>query len=308
MEVVNDLKQIPEPFKNAVVTAGNFDGVHIGHQALFRQAIEKARSLKGTSVAITFEPHPGRVLSPNNYFPLLTLYEQKVGLIGAAGIDVLVCVPFTRAFAATPARTFVRQVLCETMGMKAAIVGPDHSFGKGKGGSISLLKEMGAVWGFEVIVSRWVELGGQRISSTGIRKIVKEGKIEKAATLLGRHYQIKGTVVHGRERGGKVLGFPTANVKLDNEICPKKGVYAVTVECNDTTYEGVINIGHCPTFGSGELTAEVHVLDFDQDIYGCPIKVNFVRRLREEKKYPRPEELILQIREDVKQAREILSH
>lgn len=306
MELVKDLREISKPFKNAVVTIGNFDGVHIGHQALFHQVIERADSIGGTSVVMTFEPHPIRVLNCDKHFPLITLYEQKLELIGATGIDTLVCIPFTREFAATPARTFVKEILYDMIGMKSVVVGEDYSFGRKREGDVSLLKEMGITHGFEVIISGWIELEGRRISSTEIRDLVGEGEVEEAGKLLGRHYQVRGTVIRGRDRGGMLLGFPTANLRVYNELCPKRGVYAVTVQCNDTTYEGVANIGYSPTFGNGELSVETHILDFDQEIYDRSIRVNFARRLRDEKKFPGPEALAAQIRRDIEKAREIL--
>jgi riboflavin kinase/FMN adenylyltransferase len=307
MEVIRDLNEIVQPFRNAVVTIGNFDGVHIGHRALFDQVIKKAKSLEGTSVVVTFEPHPIRVLNCHKHFPLITLYEQKVELIGVTGIDALVCIPFTREFAATPARTFVKEVLCDAIGMKSVIVGPDYSFGKSREGNISLLREMGETYGFEVIISGWVDQGPRRISSTEIRNLVTEGRVEEAAELLGRHYQVRGTVIRGRDRGGKILGFPTANLTLYDELCPKGGVYAVTVEHRGIYHQGVANIGYSPTFDNGEFSIEVHILDFDQNVYEQPIRVNFVERLRGERKFPRPELLAAQIKKDIERARQILA-
>lgn len=307
MNVITGFANISEPFTNAVVTIGNFDGVHTGHQALFHQVMEKAESLKGTSVVVTFEPHPIRVLNCNKHFPLITLYEQKVELIGATGIDSLVCVPFSQEFAATPARTFVKDLLYETLGMRSIIVGPDYSFGKKREGGISLLKEMGETCGFEVTMSDWVEQGSRRISSTEIRNLVRAGDVVEAADLLGRHYQVRGTVIRGRDRGGRLLGFPTANLTLYDELCPKGGVYAVTVEYEKGFYKGVANIGFSPTFDNGEFSIEVHLLDFDQDIYDRPIRVNFIQRLRGERRFPGPEELAGQIRKDIEKARKILS-
>ncbi|NVM21034.1 MAG: bifunctional riboflavin kinase/FAD synthetase [Desulfobacterales bacterium] len=306
MQVVKDLREISKPLKNAVVTIGNFDGVHIGHQALFRQVIKKADSMGGTSVVMTFEPHPIRVLNCNKQFPLITLYEQKLELIGATGIDTLVCVPFTREFAETPARIFVKEILCDTIGVKSVVVGQDYSFGRKREGDISLLKEMGASIGFEVVISGWVEFGGRRISSTEIRNLVREGEVGEAGKLLGRHYQIRGTVIRGRDRGGRLLGFRTANLHLYDELCPKGGVYAVSVECNGTTYKAVANIGYSPTFENGEFSVEVHILDFDQEIYDRRIRVNFIQRLRGEKKFSGPEALAAQIRQDIEKARNIL--
>jgi len=307
MQIIRDLGEISKPFKDAVVTIGNFDGVHIGHQALFRQVIEKARSIGGTSVVMTFEPHPLRVLNGNKRFPLITLYEQKVELIGARGVDTLVCVPFTREFAAIPARTFVKDILCNVIGMTSVVVGADYSFGKKREGDISLLTEMGRTHGFEVIVSGWIEEGARRISSTEIRNLVRDGQLEEARELLGRHYQVRGTVIRGRDRGGRLLGYPTANLKLYDELCPKSGVYAVTVEYQEAAYEGVANIGYSPTFDNGEFSVEVHILDFGKDIYDRPIRVNFIRRLRGEKKFSGPEALAAQIKRDIETARELLA-
>lgn len=307
MKIITDLSEISNLLKNVVLTIGNFDGVHIGHQALFNQVIEKAESIDGTSVVITFEPHPIRVIKSNKYFPLITLYEQKVELIGATGVDTLICIPFTREFAAIPARTFVKEILCDQLGMKAIVVGQDYSFGRKREGDIFLLKEMAVAHGFDVIISEWIDLEGGRISSTEIRNLVREGEVEEAKKLLGRYYQVRGTVIRGRDRGGRLLGFPTANLTLYDELCPKGGVYAVTVEYQDTTYQGVANIGYSPTFDNGEFSVEVHILDFDQNIYERPIRVNFIRRLRGEKKFPGPEALSEQISKDIEKARELLS-
>ena len=307
MKIITDLSEISNSLKNVVLTIGNFDGVHIGHQALFNQVIKKAKSIDGTSVVITFEPHPIRVIKSNKHFPLITLYEQKVELIGATGVDTLICIPFTREFAAIPARTFVKKILCDKLGMKAIVVGQDYSFGRKREGDIFLLKEMAVAHGFDVIISEWIDLEGGRISSTEIRNLVREGGVEEAKKLLGRYYQVRGTVIRGRDRGGRLLGFPTANLTLYDELCPKGGVYAVTVEYQDTTYQGVANIGYSPTFDNGEFSVEVHILDFDQNIYERPIRVNFIQRLRGEKKFPGPEALSTQISLDIEKARELLS-
>jgi riboflavin kinase/FMN adenylyltransferase len=307
MQIINDLKEVFKPFKNAVVTTGNFDGVHLGHRALFRQVMEKAASTEGTSVVITFEPHPIRVISSNKHFPLITLFDQKVELIGETGVDTLICVPFTHEFAATPARSFVKDVLLNLIGMKAIVVGQDYSFGRKREGDVALLREMSETLDFEVIISEWIALEGHRISSTEIRNLVREGDVEVAGKLLGRHYQVRGTVVHGRDRGGRLLGFPTANLTLYDELCPKGGVYAVTVEHDGVRYKGVANIGYSPTFQNGQFGVEAHIFDFDKTIYDQPIRLNFVYRLRDEKKFSGPEELAGQIKHDIERARELLS-
>jgi riboflavin kinase/FMN adenylyltransferase len=310
MKVFNHLDQIIEPFKHAVITIGNFDGVHIGHQALFHEAIEKAESLGGTSVAMTFEPHPLRVMKPNNHPPLITLYEQKSELIERTGIDVLICVPFTLEFAALSAEQFVRDLLVQKIGMKAIVVGQDYNFGKNRQGDLDLLKSYGPEYGFEVIVAAWIKSAralADRISSTRIRELVTDGRMEQAEKMLGRNYQIRGKVVAGRDRGGKVLGIPTANINLHDELCPKTGIYAVTVECDGNQHRGVANIGYSPTFEDHEFTVEVHIFDFNANIYDKKIRVNFIKRIRDEIKFSNISELIDQIQLDIAAAREILA-
>jgi riboflavin kinase / FMN adenylyltransferase len=311
MQIFENLETITAPFENAVVTIGNFDGVHIGHQALFHEVIEKADEIDGTSVAITFEPHPLRILTKNSYPPLITLYEQKLELIEKAGLDVLICIPFTREFANISAQSFIKDILIDRIGMKAVVVGKDYSFGKNREGNLDLLNTLGQKYGFNVFVLDWIRgaaLIEARSSSTRIRDLVMEGQMEKAQKLLGRHYQIRGTVIGGRNRGGKLLGFPTANINLYDELCPRTGVYAVIVELEDgRKLKGVANIGYSPTFGDRIFTVEVHILDFQDNIYNQKIKVNFIQRIRDEKKFSGVSELSAQIKKDVETAREIIS-
>lgn len=310
MKVVNHLDQISTPFKNAVITIGNFDGVHIGHQALFHEVIEKADSINGTSIAMTFEPHPMRVLKQNNHPPLITVYEQKKELIERTGMDVLICVPFTRQFASLTAREFVENLLVEKIGMKAIVVGKDYSFGKNREGNLALLKSFAAELDFEVIIANWIKLTKnypERISSTRIRELIMDGQMDEAQKMLGRHYQVRGIVVTGRDRGGKILGIPTANIHIHDELCPKTGIYAVTVECQGNQYNGVANIGYSPTFDDHEFTVEVHIFDFRENIYDKKIRVNFIQRIRDEQKFSNIPNLIDQINQDIATAREILA-
>ncbi len=310
MKVVNHLDQISTPFKNAVITIGNFDGVHIGHQALFHEVIEKADSINGTSIAMTFEPHPMRVLKQNNHPPLITVYEQKKELIERTGMDVLICVPFTRQFASLTAREFVENLLVEKIGMKAIVVGKDYSFGKNREGNLALLKSFAAELDFEVIIGNWIKLTKNypdRISSTRIRELIMDGQMDEAQKMLGRHYQVRGIVVTGRDRGGKILGIPTANIHIHDELCPKTGIYAVTVECQGNQYNGVANIGYSPTFDDHEFTVEVHIFDFRENIYDKKIRVNFIQRIRDEQKFSNIPDLINQINQDIATAREILA-
>jgi len=309
MEIVSDLEEIKEPFTNAVITVGNFDGVHIGHQALFHTVVEQAHNIGGTAVAMTFDPHPMKVLAPEGQPPKITLAEQKAELIAKTGMDVLICIPFTESFAAISARSFIEDLMIKKIGMRAIVVGRDYSFGRNREGNLDMLRQMAAELNFEVIVVDWIQGANgkvQRISSTQIRELVMDGQMEEAKRMLGRYYQIRGIVAGGRNRGGRLLGFPTANINLQDELCPKQGIYAVTVEHRGLTYQGVANIGFSPTFDDHLFTIEVHILDFNEDIYSDRIRVNFIQRLRDEIKFENIDALSMQIKKDVDHARTIL--
>ena len=310
MKIIDDLEHIDIPLKNTALTIGNFDGVHIGHQALLHTVVERADNIGGLSMALTFEPHPMRVLSAGEHPPLITLKEQKAELIARTGIDILVLIPFTREFAAISARDFVEDLLVRRLGMRVMVVGKDYAFGSNREGNLDLLKKWAPELNYDVVVVGWIQaLNGiaGRISSTRVRELVMDGDMEAAKKLLGRYYQIRGTVATGRNRGGRLLGFPTANIVLQDELSPKLGIYAVTVEHGEETLKGVANIGFSPTFDDHLFTVEVHILDFKQNIYGDIIKVNFIKRLRDEIKFSSIEALAEQIRLDVVHAHEILN-
>jgi len=310
MEIIDRIENITQPFKNAVITIGNFDGVHIGHQALFHEVIEKASAIGGTAIAMTFEPHPMRVLQKNSLPPLITLSEQKKELIERAGIDVLICIPFTREFASLTAEAFIKDLLIARIGMRVIVVGKDYTFGRNREGNLSVLKSYASELHYEVIVADWIKATREvadRISSTKIREFIMAGAVEPARKMLGRHYQIRGMVVKGRDRGGKLLGIPTANINLQDELCPKTGIYAVTVEYNQKRYKGVANIGYSPTFDDNQFTVEVHLLNFSENIYGQKIRVNFIQRIRDEKKFAGIDDLKEQIQQDIKAAHLILA-
>lgn len=308
MKVIESLAEIEIPFENAVVTIGNFDGVHKGHHSLMDAVIKKAGEIGGTAIVMTFEPHPLKVLRNGSSPPLITLYEQKKERIEASGIDVLICINFTEEFAALDPEYFLEKILVEKIGMKAIVAGRDYAFGKNRKGNIDFLKAMGGKLGYQVVLPDWIEClqEGDRISSTRIRETILSGDVGRAASMLGRYYQIRGEVVRGRNRGGKLLGFPTANILFQDELCPKYGVYAVTAEIDGKRFDGVANMGVSPTFGDDMFTAEVHLFDFSSDIYGKKIKVDFIARLREEKKFSGLDELSAQIKKDAETAREIL--
>ncbi len=311
MKVIENINEITKPLENSVITIGNFDGVHKGHQALFQQVVRKADEINGISIVITFDPHPLRALGKAGP-PLITRRDQKIELIKLAKVDYIFCLPFTKEFAQTPPKSFIHDFLIGRLGMKAIIVGPDYLFGKNREGNISLLENEGKKTGFSVIVPDWVndsETGSERISSTKIRQLVMDGRVKDVPESLGRFYQIRGKVIKGRNRGGSQLGFPTANIKLHDELCPKFGVYAVTVECSEGNFRGVANIGYSPTFGDHIFTIEVHILDnFSSDIYNTRIRINIIERLRDEKKFSNIQQLSAQISKDIEKAKELLGN
>ncbi len=306
MEIIHDLKEI-KPLKNPVLTIGNFDGVHKGHLALFDRVKEIAKGIKGQSVVMTFEPHPIKVIRPGNGPPLITPIKQKLRLISESGIDVIICLPFTREFASISAHAFVRDILVDLIGVKEVVVGYDYAFGNRRQGDIEFLRNMGQELGFKVHVVDPIYLDNTLVSSTSIRNLIQEGSLPEAKRLLGRDYQISGTVTRGAGRGARMLGFPTANLIPVDELIPRKGVYAVIAETGGKSYFGVCNIGNNPTFGSNALSIETYLLDFKGELLGKDFTIKFVERLREEKTFPSVQELSDQIRRDIEKARELFA-
>ena len=308
MELYRNLADIKKPSADSYVTVGNFDGVHLGHQMLFSEVVTNAYNNKGTSVVVTFDPHPLQVLRPEIGIKLISTYEQKVELISYAGIDVLVVIPFTKEFAKTSAESFVDDILISTIGVKELVVGYDYAFGKGRQGNIEFLKEQGEQKGFPVSVVEPFYVDDMLASSTKVRELVNEGRMMDVKKLLGRSYQIRGMVQEGKKRGGPVVGFPTANLHISEEdLCPRHGVYVTQVVYDGKCYGGVLNIGYNPTFGGNQLSVETHIFDFNQEIYGKKIKINLLKFLRGEQKFSGPAELADQIKEDIRQAKKILS-
>jgi len=306
MNVIRDLNELSDPLRNPVLTIGNFDGVHKGHLALFDKVKKIAKNIDGQSVVMTFEPHPIKVVKPGNGPPLITPIKQKLKLISNAGIDVIICLPFTMEFASIPAEEFVKELLVKKIGVREIVVGYDYTFGQERKGNIDLLRRMGEESGFKVHIVEPIHLNNTLVSSTSIRNLVQEGNLPEAKRFLGRDYQITGIVKKGMGRGGKILGFPTANLTPVDELIPKKGVYAVKVYLSDKEYDGVCNIGINPTFGGTTLSIETHVLDFSGDLLGKNFTIRFLNRLREEKTFSGKDELAKQIEMDIVKARKIL--
>jgi len=305
MELIRDLNQINQQLVKPVLTIGNFDGVHEGHKALFRKVRERAHALKGRSVVMTFDPHPVRVMKPGNGPPHITPTAQKLELIDATGIDVTLCLRFTKEFAAVSAEDFVQNILVDLLGIRELVVGYDYSFGADRKGNIALLKNMGDDLGFIVHVVDPITIDGLPVSSTSIRHLIRDGDMAGARRLLGRNYQISGNVVHGEGRGARLLGFPTANLSPVDELVPRKGVYAVFVRVDGHFYRGVTNIGNNPTFGNSALSIETHLMGFSGDLAGKVIRIDFLERLRDERAFGGVDELSDQISRDIARAVEV---
>jgi riboflavin kinase/FMN adenylyltransferase len=301
MNVVNGSSAFP-PHAAASVTIGNFDGVHLGHQELLRRTVARANTTETPSVALTFSPHPIRFFSPRARFYEITSLEEKTALIAWFGIDILVVESFTGEVGRMWPAEFAREILVRRLRARYVIVGYDFTFGRNRTGSPGMLGEIGRELGFEVEVVPPLFRGGLIVSSTRIRQLLLAGRVREAEELLCRPYRVSGPVITGAGRGRK-LGYPTANIQYAQELLPLPGVYIVEVEVAAVRYRGVANVGFNPTFGENSLGVEVHLLDFDRDLYGQEVSVFFRARIRDERKFKSAEELVRQIEKDVQYAR-----
>ncbi len=303
MKIYSDPDNIDKNVRSAV-TVGTFDGLHLGHMKIVRTVLEIAQKINGQSVLVTFEPHPRSIVSKNFDLKLITTFDEKKKLLEKTGIDNLVLINFTKEFSEQTSEQFIKNYIVDKFGAAHMIVGHDHKFGKDRNGNEDKLRELGKLHNFYVTSVPGENINGEIISSTIIRNALAEGNIEKANLLLGRNYSFSGVVVEGAKRG-RTLGFPTANIRLDDErkSVPKRGVYIVSCELGNEHHYGIMNIGMRPTFeNKKELVIEVHILNFNKDIYGEHIKTDFLKRMRDERKFESKEELIHQIEEDKKQA------
>ena len=299
---ITELAALPGPLFLAI---GVFDGVHRGHQAVISTSTRHAHSADGTPVVVTFDPHPARILRPKEAPHLLTATQHKIALIRALGVGHLLVVKFDKNFAATSPENFVEQLVQNSKPLREICVGHEWSFGKNRAGNLDLLQKLGARFDFNVVGIPPVKVNGTVVSSTAIRQAVEAGEFAKATSMLGREYTILGTV-SGGEKLGKKIGFPTANLSAHSEQFPPDGVYFAEAWLDGVLLHGVVNLGFRPTVSSGqpERILEIHLLDFDQDIYGKDLEIRFVRYLRPEKKFESVDALVRQIEVDVRQARE----
>jgi riboflavin kinase / FMN adenylyltransferase len=305
MIIFKSITEITEKLRHPAVTIGNFDGVHLGHREIFRRVRELARAAGGVSVVVTFVPHPLQVLSPGTGVKLITSPREKESLIEASGIDYLLEIPFDAAFAALSAQEFVEKVLVGVLGMEQLVIGYDYAFGRGREGNVTLLRQLGERFGYAVELLPAVANGATVYSSTKVRQMVSEGDVKGVVSILGRHYCLTGSVVHGEHRG-RGLGFPTANLDTQEELLPAAGVYAVKVRVGAAFFDGACNIGTNPTFQNDRLSLEVFLLDFEGDLYGEEVSLYFLDRLRGEQRFPDLETLKAAIAADVERCRNIL--
>ena len=304
MKVIHRLEELTPVYPSPVVTIGNFDGVHLGHRNLICDLVTRAARINGTPVVVTFNPHPLQVLAPNHAPLQIQTLDQKLATIESLGIPLIVVIPINMELAQTSARDFAVG-LWERVRFKEIYVGPNFAFGHRRQGSINLLREIGEEKGYVAGKIHQVQFRGNRVSSTTIRQALISGQVGLARRLLGRPFDLKGVIVHGTGMG-TTLGIPTANLRTPNELIPRRGVYVTTLNIDGCRYQSVTNIGFRPTVSTGQaasLSIETHVLDFKQDVYGKEAILEFLTRVRDERRFSGKAALIERIQKDKEDAR-----
>lgn len=309
MQVIRGARSIEPPWDGSVVTLGTFDGVHQGHQALIRRAVEVARGEGVRAAAYTFDPHPARTVAPQYAPKTLMPLDRRIDHMAALGIDTVVIENFDATFAQVPADDWVETFLVDRLRPRLVVVGFNFTYGRARGGNPEQLRRMGAHLGFRVEEVSPVRVGAVTASSSRVRAFLLEGNPKGARDLLGRPYGLTGVVVKGDQRG-RSIGFPTANLELEGELVPAHGVYATQVrwlsEPERSLHPAITNIGARPTFRGQSVTVETHLLDFDDDLYGQRVEVELLDYIRGERRFDGPDELVTQIRSDVRAARDLL--
>jgi len=304
MELIRGLHNLQDRHRGCAATIGNFDGVHRGHRTVIEQLSRMAGELDLPVTVITFEPQPREFMAPGTTPARLTRLREKLEALRGLGVDRVLCLRFDARLAGLSADAFIRTILVEGLGIRCLVVGDDFRFGRDRAGTFALLEQAGALHGFSVVAMETFDIDGSRVSSTRVRLALEAGDMEAAGSLLGRPYTMCGRVAHGDKRG-RIIGFPTANIYLHRAVSPVSGVFAVTLSgYGDATRPGVANVGNRPTVGGTRSQLEVHLFDFDRDIYGCHVRVSFLHKLREERRFDSFEALRLQIGRDAVQARD----
>lgn len=305
MEISRHIRcSVPSP--HPIVSIGNFDGVHIGHQAILRRVVQEARDRQGIAIVLTFYPHPLSVLRPELQLPLICSLREKLSLFSSLGIQRVFLQRFTPSFARLSAEEFVHSYLSEIIGVEKVIVGHNVSFGRNRAGNAETLLQFAKMYGFEAEIVGPITKDGQEVSSTAVRTLLSAGEMPAVTRFLGRRYAVRGRVMRGFQRG-RGIGFPTANLPPRADLPLPNGVYAVVVNIDGQEMPGVANVGVNPTFGVNKRMIEAHLFDFSGDLYGRRLSVGFVAKLRGERKFPSVEELVKQIQKDADHARAILS-
>ena len=299
MKIYNHFSEFKK-LENAVVTIGTFDGVHYGHQKIIKRLCELAKSTGGESVILTFFPHPRLIIDPENqHLKMINTIDEKAKILASLGVDHLIITPFTRDFSNLSSSEYIKQILLDTIGVKNIIVGYDHRFGKDRQGGMTDLQEFAGLYGFEIEEIAEQDINDVAVSSTKIRTALLEGDVALAASYLGYNFSIHGRVIKG-DKIGRTIGYPTANIFVEEtyKLIPSDGIYAVTVELNGDTYRGMAYIGQRPTINGMTRNIEVNIFDFNQEIYGQVITMNFLKFLRHDVKFTGLEALKLQLHED----------
>lgn len=305
MKIYTTKTGLPNKLENAVVTMGNFDGVHKGHQKLMKLTRENAGKIMGNSVVLTFDPHPVQLFKPGSFKQIQPL-EDRIERIEKTGVDACVILEFTRDMADVTPEDFVKVWLLKMFDLKHIVIGFNTTYGKQRQGTPETMKEIGKLLGFETTVVDAVIMDEQPISSSRIRKSIMAGKIRETNDMLGYPYKITGTVVKGYGRGGSLLGFPTANIQYPGNLTPQNGVYAAWLKRGAASYRAAVNIGFNPTFGNDSVSIEAFVMDFNEDLYGEQVSLKFVQHIRGEKKFDSLDSLKAQMTKDIQVIRDIL--
>lgn len=295
----------PKLKKSSVVLIGNYDGVHYGHRKLIQKAQALAKKQNWNTILLTFDPHPVQVLAPKVAPKLLNTSDQKQTLLNQTGLDFVATQKFTKAFAAKTPKVFFEEILIKNLKAKAVFVGHDFTFGAGRAGNIETLEVLGLKHDVAIHIIEAQLLNNMLVSSTLVRKLLAEGQCDLAAKLLQRFYFVDGKVISGHQRGQK-LGISTANLAPANDFIPKDGVYATFVSFKGKLYQSATNVGTNPTFAGNKHSIETHIFDFSEDIYDQNIRLHFVKRLRDEKRFESPDSLVKQIKDDIKKAKQSL--
>ncbi len=306
MQIYYDLETPAEFFQESIVTVGVFDGLHIGHQAVIHHVLTQSKKFRLASVVLTFDPPPLAFLVPEKCPPALTTLPKKIEILEHLGVDAVVFARFDAYLQQMSPDTFVQQVLLQRLYARQVIIGYDWQFGKGRSGNAEALKQLGERYQFGVTIVGSIQLHGAPVHSTRIREAISKSNLDLVSELLGRRYSIMGEIVQGEGRG-RQIGFPTANIDAGNQMLPPSGVYASQVKLEGCMFDGVTNMGTRPTFDGEKFQIETHLFDFEKIVYGKEIEIFFIEKIRTEQKFPNPETLIDQIKQDIVQAKAILN-